>query len=183
MTASLVASERRGQDLERADAPQPAMPGLEDHAHAALAELVEDQVVADQEAAALSLIDRRGLVGGELAALDEGPRKAEHTLGGIGGEGIKLGLADQTDLNQRGRELGGAGDGRRGRAFLRGAGLFWGIVVRRDDRCGISNAVRWLGASILGLIAGRHGEVSDQTRGSPPHVDGRTAGGRRAHRP
>ena len=32
----LVAGERRRQDLQRHDAAQPAMPGLEDHAHAAL---------------------------------------------------------------------------------------------------------------------------------------------------
>ena len=66
------------------------MAGLEDHAHSALAQLVEDQVVADQEAAALSLVDGSRLVGSQLAGLDQGARQAEDSLGGIGGEGLEL---------------------------------------------------------------------------------------------
>ena len=39
-----------GRILSATTSAQPAMPRLEDHAHAALAELVEDQVVADEQA-------------------------------------------------------------------------------------------------------------------------------------
>ena len=77
----LVAGEGRRQDLQRHDPAQPAVPGLEDHAHAALAELVEDQVVADQEPAALALVERGGLVGGQSPGLLEGAGQAEDALG------------------------------------------------------------------------------------------------------
>ena len=96
-----VARKRRRQDLERTDPPQPAMAGLEDHAHSALAELVEDQVVADQEPAALLLINGGRLVRRELAGLDQRARQAQNALGGIGGKGVELRLVDQPDLDER----------------------------------------------------------------------------------
>ena len=99
--APAVARERRREDLQGADPPQPAMPRLEDHAHAALAELVEDEVVADQQAAALLLVDRGRLVGRQLAGLDQGARQAQHPFGGIGGEGRELIGVDQADLDER----------------------------------------------------------------------------------
>ena len=111
-----VARKRRGKDLERADPPEPAVAGLEDHAHSALAELVQDEVVADQEAAALSLVDGSRLVRSQLAGLDQGARQAEDSLGRTGGEGLDLLGADQADLDEGVRELGEARDSR-------GAGL------------------------------------------------------------
>ena len=47
-TAVLSRANEGGRIFTRDDAAELAMPGLEDHAHAAGAELVEDQVVADQ---------------------------------------------------------------------------------------------------------------------------------------
>ena len=48
------------------------MTGLKDFAHPTLAHLVEDEIVADQEAATLFLVDRGGLIGSQLAGLHEG---------------------------------------------------------------------------------------------------------------
>ena len=49
-----VAGRRGGQDLQRDDPAELAVAGLEDHAHATGPQLVEDQVVADQQAPALA---------------------------------------------------------------------------------------------------------------------------------
>ena len=109
------------------------MPRLEDHAHAALAELVEDEVVADQEPAALLLVDRGRLVGGQLAGLDQGARQAQNPLRGIGGKGRELRRVDQADLDQRERELLEVRDPSRcgaGAALVHGPGV---PVVRRVD--------------------------------------------------
>ena len=67
-----VAGERRRKDLERAESTEFAVTGLENHAHPTLAHLVEDEIVADQEAATLFLVDRGGLIGSQLAGLHEG---------------------------------------------------------------------------------------------------------------
>ncbi len=94
------------------------MPGLEDHAHTPLPQLVQDQVVADQEAAALALVQRGGLVSREPAGLLEDAGQAEHALGlgDGGGEGLELGLVEQADFDQRPAELGQVGDA--GRAVV-----------------------------------------------------------------
>ena len=75
-----VAGEGRRKDLESADAAQPAVAALEDHAHAALADLVEDDVVSDQEPAALLLIDGGGLIGRQLPGLDQSAREPHDAL-------------------------------------------------------------------------------------------------------
>ena len=67
----VIARERWRKNLEDADLPQPAVAALEDHAHATLANLVEDDIVADQEPSALFLIDRGCLVGSELAGVHQ----------------------------------------------------------------------------------------------------------------
>ena len=156
-----VACKRGGQDLERAHAAQAAMPGLEDDAHAALAELVEDQVVADQEPAALLLINRGGLVRRELAGLDQGARKAQHAFGGIGSEGLELGLGDQADLDESARELGEAGKTlRRGCVLSAHYPVRLGSVLSRNDGLRFMDRPHWLCSGARGLITCRHAESS-----------------------
>jgi hypothetical protein len=67
-----VAGERRGKDLERAESTEFAMTGHKNFSHPTLAQLVEDEIVADQEAATLFLVDRGGLIGSKLAGVHEG---------------------------------------------------------------------------------------------------------------
>ncbi len=133
----LVAREGGREDLQGADPPQPTVSRLEDHAHAALAELVEDEIVADQQAAALLLVDRGRLVGRQLAGLDQGARPAQHPPGGIGGEGRELVGVDQADLDERAREIVEVRDASRCRAGVaivrRGIEV---IALRVDDRLG-----------------------------------------------
>ena len=81
------------------------MTGLENHAHPTLAHLVEDEIIADQEAMAFILVNRGGLIGGELAGLDERAREPHHVFGGVDGEPLELGRVDQADLGQRGGKL------------------------------------------------------------------------------
>ena len=58
-----VSREGRGQDLEGDHLLEPTMLGLEDHAHAAGAELIEHDIASDQEPLRLPLADRAGLIG------------------------------------------------------------------------------------------------------------------------
>ena len=53
-----VAAKRGGKNLEGDDLVEPAVPGHEDDAHAALANFLLDQVVADQEPLGLALGER-----------------------------------------------------------------------------------------------------------------------------
>ena len=115
----LVAGEGGRQDLQCHDPAQPAVAGLEDHAHAALAQLVEDEVVADQEAAALVLVDGGRLVGGQPPGLLEEASQSEHALrlGDVGGLGVELGLVEEADVDEGTAELGQVSDA--GRALVR----------------------------------------------------------------
>ena len=53
----------------------PPVLGLEHQPHAALAELVEDHVVAQHQRLAFARVDLLGLVGGELLLADQFPRQ------------------------------------------------------------------------------------------------------------
>ena len=120
-----IAREGRRQDLQSTDSAQAAVASLEHHAHSALTELVEDDVVADQEPAALFLIDCGGLIGSQLAGVDQARRQAQDALSGIGGVGFELCLVDEADLDQRAREFPKARETRPGRRRRR----------RRPGRC------------------------------------------------
>jgi len=67
-----VLGDRRGQDFQGHDPLHAPVVGLVDIAHAALAELLQDEVVADHEPPSLALIDGLGPEPGELAVPDEG---------------------------------------------------------------------------------------------------------------
>ena len=88
------------------------MSSLEDHAHAADAQLVEDQVVADEQAAALVLIQGGGLVGRQLAGLLEHSGQTEDSRGcrNVSGQAIDFVLSGQADLDHRPAKLGRVGD-------------------------------------------------------------------------
>ena len=88
------------------------MSSLEDHAHAADAQLVEDQVVTDEQAAALALIQGGGLVGRQLAGLLEHSGQTEDSRGcrNVSGQAIEFVLSGQADLDHRPAKLGRVGD-------------------------------------------------------------------------
>ena len=167
-----VARERRRQDLERAHCSQPAMSRLEDDAHPSLPELVEDEIVADQEAAAFLLVDGCCLVGGDLARLDQGAREPQHPFGRVVIVGRDLRSRDQADLNQSRCELVEIGDARRRGRLARGLGSRAGPKTegRHNGLC-IVNGSRWFGASVVELVCGRHAKVSARNRDSPPRPD------------
>ncbi len=156
------------------------MPRLEYHPHSALSQLVENEVVADHEPAALLLVNRRGLIGSELARLDQRARKPEHPLGGIAGEAVELRLIDQPDVDKVARELREARECRGGRTILGIGQLSKSILIPagRGDRGGVANALWGHGDRLGLLVAIGHGEVSDPSRVSPLYVSGCTTGGR-----
>ena len=61
----------RGDHLHRHEALHPPVLGLEDHAHAPLAQLVQHDIFAEDQPLGLALVDGLGLILGELALLDE----------------------------------------------------------------------------------------------------------------
>ena len=67
----LVLHRRGRQHLDGHQPLHPPMLGLEHHAHAAGAELVEHDVLAEHQVLMLARVDDRGLVLGELALADE----------------------------------------------------------------------------------------------------------------
>ena len=77
------------------------MAGLEDHAHSTLADLVEDQIVADQKSPALLLINGGGLIGRKFAGLDQGARQPQNPRLGVGAKAREVLGPDQTDVDQR----------------------------------------------------------------------------------
>ncbi len=87
-------SLRRLHDLGRQDlqGDQPFHPpvlGLEHQSHAALAELVEDDVVAQHQRATLAAVELLDLVGGELLLADQFPDKLFAILGFlVGGQAV-----------------------------------------------------------------------------------------------
>jgi hypothetical protein len=87
-----VAAARQGrrQDLQRDDAAEPAMPGFEDDPHAPRAQLVEDEVVADDQPAGLTLAQGPRLVWGQLPGLHQRPGQPRHASEGPGHEPIEL---------------------------------------------------------------------------------------------
>ncbi len=107
-----IAGERGGEDLQGHHASQPPVSSLEDHAHAADAQLVEDQVVTDEQSAALALIQGGGLVGRQLAGLLESSGQTEdsHRCGNVSGQAIELVLSGQAEFEHRPAKLGRVGD-------------------------------------------------------------------------
>ena len=150
-----------GRILSAPTLPQATMACLEDHPHSALAELVEDQIVADEQAAALLLVDGGRLVGRELARLDQGARESQDPFGRIGGECLELRLVDQAELDELPGELTEVGE-----AVLRGrecVGRRRSTPVAahaRDDRLGFMDDGRRLRLGIVALVDGRHVEAS-----------------------
>ncbi len=67
----LIAFGRPSHDLDRDLAPQLQMLGAVDRSHSALAEYIEQAVVAENEVGTVALTDRVGLKAGEQVTLDE----------------------------------------------------------------------------------------------------------------
>ena len=61
------------------------MLGLQDHAHAALAQLVQHHILAEDQPLGLALVDGLGLVLGELALLDSAWASCWTSLGRLSG--------------------------------------------------------------------------------------------------
>ena len=102
-----IAGEGGGRIFKATTRSEPAVPGLEDDTHAAGAQPVEDQVVADLETAALALVDGRRLVGRQLASPLEDTTQAKGPIGRRypRDHGRQLIGADQADLDKRPAEL------------------------------------------------------------------------------
>ena len=111
---------KRGEDLQSAHAPEPAVAGLEDHAHSALADLVEDDVVSDQKPAALLLVDGGGLIGVNLPAWTRARERPSDAVGGVGGQRLELLRRRSGRDRQRPREIRQIGNAR-GRGGIAGA--------------------------------------------------------------
>ena len=80
---------RGGQDLDRHQAPHPPVLRLVHLAHAPGADLLQDHVLAEDQAPRLPLVECRCLVSGEPLRLDELPRKALNVLrASLGGQAL-----------------------------------------------------------------------------------------------
>ena len=76
------------------------MAALEHHAHTALADLVEDDVVSDQEPAAFLLVHRGGLIGRQLPGLDQCARKPQNTVGRRRSQGFEFFGFDDAKIDE-----------------------------------------------------------------------------------
>ena len=168
-----VPRDRGGKNLQAHQSTELAVTRLEDHAHAPLAHLVENEIVADQEAATLLLVHRGGLVGSELARLDERARQTENPLGRVGPKPLELGGVGDANLHERARKLMVARNppgrcARRTRLDL--DRLLTEIVKSMEVRCGLSDGSRRTGrVRPLRLFVSRHSRLSPECR----HISGR----------
>ena len=89
---------RRGEDLDRHRAFHPPVPGLQHYPHAAFAQLVQNDVLAEDQPLGLALVDGLGLVLGEFALLDEDLGELLDILGPLLG---RKALLDRGDFGRR----------------------------------------------------------------------------------
>ncbi len=85
---------RRGEDLDGHRAFHPPVLGLQDHAHAACTQLVQDDVLAEDQPLGLALVDRLDLVLGQLAVLDKRLGELLDILGSLVGRETVLERGD-----------------------------------------------------------------------------------------
>ena len=84
-----------GDHLHRHQSLHAAVFGLEDHAHSALAQFVQDKVVAEDQPLGLALIDQLGLILGQLALANKGLGELLAILGPLFG---RKALLEGSDL-------------------------------------------------------------------------------------